>query len=278
VNGGILPLLNSTADEEPPEMESDSHDEAGTNQQDTDGASDGATSDDAGTGDDGTADREPSPIDPAALSESQRETLRAIHRQPDATQAEIASELGVVRATVSNRLTDLDEFEWYDRQAFVERLFDEPAGDEASRRDDRPDRLTATADARSDPVDAPAGDDGAGRPADKTLLDLTDRLATIEASVASLEDAVEHNSTNPDAKARQDANEQNSSSPGLTSPRDDAVGTSSDEPSIAVAPEDALEQREDDADPELLYKGIEAIVAADGLADREAIALIRRLL
>lgn len=60
----------------------------------------------------------------AELNEREYETLRRIHDHPEATQGELAKELGVSRATVSQRVNAIDGFDWTDRQAFVERVFD----------------------------------------------------------------------------------------------------------------------------------------------------------
>ncbi|WP_161625153.1 MarR family transcriptional regulator [Halosimplex carlsbadense] len=67
--------------------------------------------------------------DPAALTDKQWETLRAVHREPTATQEEIAATLDVTRATVSKRVNEIEGFDWTNRRAFVKRLFDEEPGD-----------------------------------------------------------------------------------------------------------------------------------------------------
>jgi DNA-binding CsgD family transcriptional regulator len=63
--------------------------------------------------------------DPAALTDRQLETLREVHRDPTATQEEIAAVLDVTRATISKRLNDIPGFDWANRRPFVDRLFDE---------------------------------------------------------------------------------------------------------------------------------------------------------
>lgn len=60
------------------------------------------------------------------LSAKQRETLRQIDEAPTATQREIGEALGVSAATISNRLSDIVEFSWQDRQEFASRLFGTP--------------------------------------------------------------------------------------------------------------------------------------------------------
>lgn len=83
----------------------------------------------AGTDEDESADgrdSETEPVqEPTELTETQYETLRAVADDPTATQKEIAESLGVSRAAVSKRLSDVPGFEWTTRREFVERLFDE---------------------------------------------------------------------------------------------------------------------------------------------------------
>lgn len=67
---------------------------------------------------------EPPVTDPDELTDKQRETLRAVDRNPTATQADIADALGVTRATISKRVNDIPGFDWSDRRDFVSRLFE----------------------------------------------------------------------------------------------------------------------------------------------------------
>ena len=75
---------------------------------------------------DSTMDEGTPPISiPDDVTRKEYRTLRVIHRQPEATQQAVADELEVSRATVSNRVNDIPGFDWADRKAFVEALFDE---------------------------------------------------------------------------------------------------------------------------------------------------------
>jgi len=91
------------------------------------GESDSAQSQpsDATDGTDETAD----PDAAGALTDRQRETLRAVAADPDASQAAVADRLGVSRATVSRRLNGIPGFEWSDRAAFAARLLGAAGGD-----------------------------------------------------------------------------------------------------------------------------------------------------
>ncbi|WP_217255549.1 MarR family winged helix-turn-helix transcriptional regulator [Natronococcus occultus] len=61
----------------------------------------------------------------ADLTEKQLETLREIRDQPTATQADLADELGVTSATINQRLNSIDGFDWVERRAFTEALFNQ---------------------------------------------------------------------------------------------------------------------------------------------------------
>jgi transcriptional regulator with XRE-family HTH domain len=56
------------------------------------------------------------------LTEKQRETLRAVRNRLSATQEEIGKVLGVSGATISNRLSDIEGFDWEERQDFVSEM------------------------------------------------------------------------------------------------------------------------------------------------------------
>lgn len=58
------------------------------------------------------------------LSPKQREILRLIYQHPEASQRELGEKLDVSGSTVSNRANSIDGFEWKNRQAFVETMFD----------------------------------------------------------------------------------------------------------------------------------------------------------
>ncbi|MEY7849482.1 winged helix-turn-helix transcriptional regulator [Natrarchaeobius sp. A-rgal3] len=81
---------------------------------------------------------EPS-LEPSDVTEKQLETLEEIRRYPEATQAELADNLGVSSATISQRVNGIDGFDWSDRREFVTDVFERgthPDGvDGASRND-----------------------------------------------------------------------------------------------------------------------------------------------
>lgn len=64
--------------------------------------------------------------DQSELTQKERKTLRTIARRPTATQKHIADELGVSRATVSNRVNAIPGFEWANRDTFVTEVVGEP--------------------------------------------------------------------------------------------------------------------------------------------------------
>lgn len=104
-----------------------------------------------------------------SLTGKQRETLRAVHENPTASQGEIAERLDVSRATVSRRLSDISGFEWQERRAFTTEVFGER------------DEATTTETDPSDPV----RDDVAERLSG--LDDIEERMETLEAQINDLD-------------------------------------------------------------------------------------------
>lgn len=71
------------------------------------------------------------------LTDKQRRALRVLRENPEASQADVASELDVTRATISRWLNDIPGFEWDNRRAFLESLGDDELeldGDELAER------------------------------------------------------------------------------------------------------------------------------------------------
>jgi len=62
--------------------------------------------------------------DPADLTEKQLTTLHEITEHPEASQKELAEILDVSASTICNRVNGIDGFDWKERQAFVESLFE----------------------------------------------------------------------------------------------------------------------------------------------------------
>ena len=115
----VLQEYGDPAAEDDQPVESDKQDAVGdATPEPEDGETEPRLSGETGPSEDGEV------VDLGALDEKQRETLRAIHRQPTATQAEIADALDVSRATIPKRVNDIPGFDWPSRQAFVETLFE----------------------------------------------------------------------------------------------------------------------------------------------------------
>lgn len=103
--------------------------------------------------------------DPDDLTEKQWETVRAVYENPGAPQEVIADRLGVTRATVSRRLNDLPGFEWSERKAFAESLFED--AETGTPGDGRPAETVAGNGVSSDggSETSPAAGNGASSPA-----------------------------------------------------------------------------------------------------------------
>jgi transcriptional regulator with XRE-family HTH domain len=108
-----------------------------------------------------TEQRYPSPEE---LTEKQRTTLRAVTHSPDVTQRELAEELDVSRATISNRLNDIDGFDWADRETFVSTVFGEVP-------DNTEDTMATEQDERQNAME-----------------EFDERIAAIETKLASVEE------------------------------------------------------------------------------------------
>jgi hypothetical protein len=256
-------------------------------------ADDGATGDEThdattSTDDDATDETEeervdddsaaaPGAVDRASLSDSQIETLRAIHRHPEATQQELADELGVVRATISNRVNDVDGFDWQHRRSFVEAFFDDGvvarnSGETTAEPDaatpdggdtDSADSTTASGDT--------AGDDHTTGDASETRQ-TTDSTSPDQLTVETATDLDEADEERRPGVARIDAR---------LGELESAVGRleasfDADDPAGDGAAGDSGD--DDDLDPELLHRAATAILEDDRIGESEALTLLRHLL
>lgn len=136
-------------------------------------------------------------IDLETLSEKRRETLRAIHAYPEASQRELGAKLGVAGATISQRVSAIDGFNWENRAAFVAGLFDESRTefdaafglDDSAEDAERIDTSSTTAGADK-PASAntpgtryEAVSDGGRSEHDSSLRSLQDRVESLEAAL-----------------------------------------------------------------------------------------------
>lgn len=225
----------------------------------------------------GTADR-------ASLSDAQIATLRAIHRNPEATQQELADELGVVRATISNRVNDVDGFDWERRRSFVEAFFDGEAGARAETTaesegdDEAPDRSAADAEPPDESTDADETETGS---ADSASDDASDPEQPVDDADAPPEQLIVQTASDLDVSGRDRSHtemaqietrlgELESTVAALEASLDGAEG-SDDEAGDAATGDDEI-------DPELLHKAATAILEDDRIDEAEEAALLRRLL
>ncbi|MFB6191842.1 MAG: MarR family transcriptional regulator [Haloarculaceae archaeon] len=136
-------------------------------------------------------------VDRSELSDKQLATLRAIAADPDCSQAELAEEFDVTRATISRWVNDIPGFEWSRRGEFAARIVGAGGGgsagngDRAARNGDgNEDAGPGASDASDDGASAAAGPDAADESGDGTpeagdtdaagVDELRDRLADLE--------------------------------------------------------------------------------------------------
>lgn len=196
----LLEKHGDPADEAVDSSTSDGHDSSNSGDADEsrdDGEDDSMT--DSGTGQPGS-DAGGTAEYPSAenLSAKERETLRLIAEQPDATQAEVAEQLGVSAPTVSNRVNSLDGFDWAQREAFVTAVLEPEsmATDEvtADGGTTSPDGSTSSDESLSQ--EKPPSSDASTSSADLDALDdrlsgLEERLDTIEETTGEPDSAFE---------------------------------------------------------------------------------------
>jgi transcriptional regulator with XRE-family HTH domain len=209
--------------------------------------------------------------DATELSKKQRETLELVARNPDATQRELAAELGVTAATISRWVNDIPGFDWSDRNAFVAGVLDDGVDD------------TAASDGGASDAAGPEGDAG---------------------DTAGPEGGADDASgTNHDVAAGADGTRDDSPGSDSGVPGDQsapAPGDPGDQPAPAAGDsdptsEDALEAESggaaagevggerDDAGPdridtELLHKVVHACMASERTTEEEEIRLLDHLL
>lgn len=105
-----------------------------------------------------------------ALTEKQGETLYAIQSSPDATQRELAAELDVSAATISQRVNGIAGFEWSQREAFANDVLDAQAGsDDTSAMPDPDDEQRTAPDEQPDTDDADTPTDASADDADSRV-------------------------------------------------------------------------------------------------------------
>lgn len=230
-------------------------------------------------------------IDPASLTQKQAETLRAIRKYPDATQAELADMLGVSSPTISQRVNSIEGFDWTDRGPIVAELVDAGAletnggGDDGesdsstlsaddavdSTGTDAGDPSTATADPAVPPSGTGFGTDGDESPEKAKPTDATtDRIDS----------------------SRADGDDANEATPG-DADQDDRIAVDRRELEALRDRVDALTEQVADledghqpdvtdgvgesplTDPELAHKVVHACMTSDRITEEEELRLLR---
>lgn len=114
------------------------------------------------------------------LSEKQQALLEAVAKRPTATQKELSTKFDVTRATISRWADDIPEFEWHERDAFVDAVFD------SDLTTDMADQSTPDSDAAdTDQTPVAEGTDNV----DATVAEIETDIQKLAERVAALEDA-----------------------------------------------------------------------------------------
>ncbi|TYT62135.1 winged helix-turn-helix transcriptional regulator [Natrialba swarupiae] len=135
-------------------------------------------------------------LEPSDVTEKQLETLREIARFPEATQAELADNLGVTSATISQRVNGIDGFDWSNRQQFVADLLgngpdrvDGTSEGGASNADRKP--VLADGSARQSTPEREDGEDGDAATDDDLERALADSVEELSEQVTHLSRRIE---------------------------------------------------------------------------------------
>jgi DNA-binding CsgD family transcriptional regulator len=139
-------------------------------------AESGATEEEPATG--ATEEEEPDSAaverpELADLTEKQREVLRTIDENPEATQRDIASLLGVSGATINVRVNSIPGFDWERREEFVTTMLENETDEPETRGDDetRTAALSARVDSLERRLDRLESDAGGRNDRSSTLAD-----------------------------------------------------------------------------------------------------------
>lgn len=121
---------------------------------------------------DADADSSPPDTDTPELSPTQLKTLRLVADRQDATQAEIADELGVIAGTVSNQLNAIDGFDWAERDRCAPQLLSDQTDHTSQPPMSTADTDLSSIENRLDDLEATLTDQVPARPVfdDPTLL------------------------------------------------------------------------------------------------------------
>jgi len=144
-------------------------------------------------------------LEVADLPAKQRRTLEAVHERPDASQGDLAEQLDVTRATISRRLNAIPGFEWAERKAFAESVFEgnedqanavTAAGTEATDSGQVAERAEATRPSDHSTGVDPSGESDERRPAEPSTesVERPDPVLTalgdVRASITALDERV----------------------------------------------------------------------------------------
>ncbi|WP_290819288.1 hypothetical protein [Halovivax sp.] len=233
-------------------------------------------------------------IDFSSLTEKQRETLREIHRLPDATQSRLADRLGVTGATISQRLSGIEGFDWSRREELVDELvasedldvdradaLDERATDGA---DDGRDQRTA--DSAETAVDGGSNANGSKQFDDDDGGDEDESVGGKDESLGGEDESVGDESNGDQTQERGDRTPSTTGATGERSPSSTEAGPSVNH--LAARFEslrrrvDAMERNQPNAsstasvfdDPELAHKIIHACFDADYVTEDEEVEII----
>lgn len=235
-------------------------------------------------------DTQPVP-DPDDLSPKERQTLQAIHEQPEATQRELADTLDIAPATISNRVNAIDGFEWDNRHEFTQALFtDESTPQPPTETESKDPTETSSPESTSDqptPNNPPA--DTSPSPETSNPKTTTDTNAETAATSETPPEqaAVADGATNSDTTQPAESETPEPTSPEQQTPPTDheeaeTLEQLSERLTNIEEQLEALEHHEASdqvvSDPDLAHKILHACLEADTISEEDELEIIRKFI
>jgi predicted DNA binding protein len=202
-----------------------------------------------------------------SLTPKQRETIVAVRENPEATQRELASTLGISAPTVSNRLNAIPDFEWEDRLSFANTVLEPVDSDVIAELES-----AITPSEQADPgskekknggekMNAPAISRGGSLPQDPD---------------PDFEGSISKNGTSPDNETERSEPETAGELATIRPEWLDELVVSLEELHAQLAADDGSSEDPFD-DSELTHKIIYACMETDAISEDEELEIIKRL-
>ena len=227
---------------------------------------------------DGTDESDTSPSDsptasqshpaPEDLSSAERETLQAIRQHPTASQRDLAEKLGVTASTVSNRVNGIDGFDWTDREAFANAVFDDEAPESATAQNEAGPQASD-----AEPTDSTGVSDGA-----ETASEADDGVSEADDGVSEADDGASDDRDHSLPVPPGAAGEVNTTLTTFQSTVEDLSDKLAELEGQVETVTDGGDTPQPFQDPELVHKVVHACMDSDKISEEEELRILDSLL